>query len=91
MWLITVLQENKMKFNSPTNPPVTNQKSLITDVMQSPEVVVQVKDYYAIARYTQHIDPCINKEQGHWRINGHVGNWDRYVKGWHALPLLIKE
>ena len=80
-----------MKFNSPTNPPVTNQKSLVTDVMQSPEVVVQVKDHYAIARYTQHIDPCINKEQGHWRINGHVGNWDRYVKGWHALPLLIKE
>lgn len=51
-----------MKFNSPTNPPVPNQKSLITDLMQSPEVVLQVKDYYAIGRYTSHIDPCINKE-----------------------------
>ena len=37
------------------------------------------------------VDLHIAGERGHWRINGHVGNWDRYVKGWHALPLLIKE
>ena len=80
-----------MKFNLPSNPPVPNQKSLITNVMQSPEVVVQVKDYYEIGRYTQHIDQLINKEQGYWRINGHNGNWDRHIKGWSALPALIED
>ena len=84
-------KEYKMKFKLPSNPPVPNQTSLITDVMQSPEVVVQIKDHYAIGRYTHHIDPCINKEQGYWRINGHNGNWDCHIKGWYALPPLTKD
>ena len=32
-----------MKFELPSDPPVPNQTSLITDVMQSPEVVVQIR------------------------------------------------
>lgn len=80
-----------MHWNLPSNPPEASLQSLITDVMTSPTVVVQVKDYYALGQYTKHLtEPTLDKEQGNWRIVGHNGNWDKHVKGWHELAPLVK-
>ena len=80
-----------MHWNLASTPPEASLQSLITDVMTSPTVVVQVKDYYALGQYTKHLtDLTLDKEQGHWRLVGHNGNWDKHVKGWHSLAPLVE-
>lgn len=69
--------------------PEATSPSLMTDVLQSPQVLVQCNGTYALAVYQVHLThPEIFEEQGHWRVDGHNGNWDKHVKQWAELPPL---
>lgn len=61
------------------------------DTLSSKPVVVLISskisgNYACIATYNVHTDHDINKEQGHWRVVGHNGNWDKRILGWSHLP-----
>ena len=66
----------------------------LTDTITSKQVVVLVSskidgNYPCIATYTKNVDSSIDEEQGHWRLVGHNGNWDKRVLGWFPLPDII--